>query len=227
MKLYIVIGGLGNNQIYMKKFLNKLKSRSNTTCYFYEFKIDKTIDHYTQIQKLINTAFGLCTNITLIGFSISCKICFDIYRSTLYLKNLFLIDPPYIESNLFIKDLQETSWTHYFIKYNIFNLCNKYSWIRNIVCYILLFVEKHKCPRTVNDEILKSNIHDILSVINKYAYDSLHDCNIDTVGVKIICPISSKYFKYSNKFSQNNIVHCFGDHHVLYYHPEAVIDIIS
>lgn len=228
----LLIGGFGNTREYMSPFINSCLGKH--VVIFYEFKIDKTIDHKHEIIDLIEKHAPH----TIMAFSMSCHLVYTIVKDLQHTK-LILIDPPNIGHLL--RDGDKRTSTYYMPfrtsgkrSYSEFSLIlnggiiagiifalSKVKWIRE---FFNTFVFRETGPiHMVNDCVLQCKLDNVQHMLQKYLMDMgpLKMCANQNKIVHVVSGTKSQYFEFNKRLSEDNVMvklHVVkgGSHHLLW-----------
>lgn len=228
----LLIGGFGNTREYMSPFINSCLGKH--VVIFYEFKIDKTVDHICEIIDLIEKH----APDTIMAFSMSCHLVYKIVKDLQHVK-LILLDPPNIghllrdgdkrTSNYYMpfRASSKRSYSEFSLILNggiiantIFTL-SKVKWIRE---FFNTFVFRVTGPLyLVNDCVLQCRLDDVQHMLQKYLMDMgpLKVFANQNKIVHIVSGTKSQYFEFNKRLAEDNVmmklhVVSGGSHHLLW-----------
>lgn len=216
--VYIIIGGLGTSKEYFKCMMKGIKTRSlDSLVCFYEFKIDKSIDHYEDVYNFIEVykKNKYIRNIIVVAFSLGCNLIVfnEKLRQNKIYNKLYLLDPP------LPLDEDYNYLFRYPVLYRIlFKMSNSISIISHLINLILLKFENKNTPYIVNKYILSNTYDDIIDCINKYYFVCMDFSKIRNINAKMLCSSYGKFLHIGNVLFDIDYSYNFsktkGNHHI-------------
>lgn len=212
--IYIIVSGFGTPKEYFNCMTrNLIINNIDSLVTFYEFNIDKNVDHFTKLYEFIRMyrKNKNIRHITIIAFSVGCNLITSNINITDEIYNrLYLLDPPLPLD----KDYQYLYKSP--LKYTVlFYLANMSSIVRFVFNYMLRIFENKSTPYIVNDYILRASYQNIIYSISKYYFNPLRSKNINA---KTIYTKNSKFNKIGKVFFDIDYSYRFqfieGNHHI-------------